>query len=625
MAAPRKRDTFDGGNEQKLSDPQSAVLVFDNYRRSKHNIVDPRSDIWREDYKKYRSHIDESQDSGLFNELFIPLISSTIESFQPALVKNRPRIEVWGRSEDDSDRAAAIRARLFMDWESMGMPYKLVDFNKNGSIYGASWLKLSWRKEGRSRKIKTAVQIPQTVVIEGEKLAVPGGQSTTEFVEEDVFVYSYNGPYAQVCDIDTVYPDDKASIEECEYIIHETVQTLQQIEDAENVDGSPLYSNVNLLREVSDAMNQFEAPKDREKLVKEMQEKFGGAAMINPDPHKREFTLLERWSRDQVITVVKELEDEGDTEFTIRNDPNPYGCIPFVLYTPTPLPGELYGVSDPELLWALNHELNILHAARTDNLMLNTHRMFKVRRGGGVNPRHLRARPGGLVWVDEMDDIEPFENQPMEFAPYRESDEIRLWGQLASGSTDTFQGVNTGLTGGTATEANLLAQASASRAGLRFQILTEQALKRFGKIIIRMYEVHITDEEFIRVGGDNFSDLEYVRLAPEDLYTHGSADWDVVIDVAATEPATREFRMNRAAQALQVISTIFPPDHPAVSHFTMLLLEGFGIERPQSVIEQGLQKIEEERQRQAALEAQGGTDAETLAIDQAAPFGGSSG
>jgi hypothetical protein len=626
--SPRRQDkeSFDGGNPDKLSENQASTLVFDNYRRSRDNIVSPRSTLWRESYKKYRSSLDESLDSGLFNELFIPLTSSTIESFQPAIVKNRPRIEVWGREKSDEDRASAIRAKLMQDWESMGMAMNLVDLSKNGQIYGASWWKLSYRKEGRTRKVKVSEEVQSTVVIQGEEVPVPGRAPETQVKEIERFIFSYNGPHCQLCDIDTIYPDDKSSVDDCEYIIHETVQTLQQLEDALGDDGNPLYKNLDALREASDTMNQFEKPKDREKLINEMTERFGGASMINPDPHKREFTILERWSDDQVITVVKELEDDISP---IRNEPNPYGIIPFVLYTPIPLPGELYGISMTEILWALNHELNVLHAARTDNLMLNTHRMFKVMRGGGVNPRHLRARPGGLVWVDDMGDVEPFETQPMEFAPYREADEIRMWAQLASGSTDTFQGLDTGLTGGTATEANLLAQASASRAGLMFQILTEQALKRFGKIMIRMYEVHVTNEEFIRVGGENFSDLRYERLSPEDFYTHGSVDWDVVIDVAATEPATREFRMNRAGQALSVLAELFPPDHPAIEHFSMMLLEGFGIDRPQILIEQGRQALEAQRQREAQAEAGippgGGSVAETLAVDAAAPFDGSSG
>ena len=137
-----------------------------------------------------------------------------------------------------------------------------------------------------------------------------------------------------------------------------------------------------------------------------------------------------------------------------------------------------------------------------------------------INPQDLRWRGRGVVPVEDHDDIRPLQPPTLDFAAYRESESLRVWGQLASGATDPFQGLGSGATGGTATEASILNQSANSRAGLMFQILDVQALNRLGRLWVRLNEAHITEEKIIELAGRQFEGEHHGHVAQSDEVVH---------------------------------------------------------------------------------------------------------
>jgi hypothetical protein len=213
--------------------------------------------------------------------------------------------------------------------------------------------------------------------------------------------------------------------------------------------------------------------------------------------------------------------------------------------------------------------------------------MMKIVRSSNINANNIRIRPGGAIYVEDQDDIEFMQPPPLEFALYRESDDLRLHAQQASGATDTFTGVRSAVTGRTATEASLLSQASTSRAGLMLQILGIQALNRLGKLLTRINDAHIDTTKLIRIGGSEFEGQDYVTIEPEELASRTGIDLDVVIDIAETEPENRLFKRKEAAEALQVLGAVYQdPNHPVVQRFVMQLGETFGIDNIEQLAQQ---------------------------------------
>lgn len=595
--------------DKKMPPHEESKRVFENFRRSEDVLVGKKRDQWKEHYKLYRS-VMEIADNDIVSQLVIPLAFTTVEDILPRLVANRPRIEVHPREDSDQVRAAKHRALLFYLWDSIPMVFKLVEFVKSAEIYGTAIFKVIYRKKQEKRVVRAMRNVPE--YRRGLKV---GETSRLVRSPEDKIVH--DDVYVDLCEIDEVYPDpDGKDIESCSWIIHRTKANLHGIKSARK-DDAPLYKPevVSELEKLMKHGNPASEEGDK-RLHDEIQEYFHQKSESSSDVYKRQVHLLEQWEDGKIITVVQEYPQLRP----IRNEPNEVGEKPFVKFTPVPDPNKFYGISIPELMHSMQFELSLLHSANLDNLLYSVHQMWKVLRTSGINSRNLRFRPGGVVPVKNMNDIEPLERNYTDLNLHRTTDDIRRWVQKV-GVTDTFSGVASDLTGRTATEASLLAEASGSRAGLMFQILTAQAMQPLGKLMVRHNDLFLSNERSLRIIGDDFQDVQFERISPEELVTGSGEDLDIIIDVAQTEPVTRQFKLMRAKDMLQSFGAIgLPPNHPVVEYILSELLRAYGKDRPELLL-----KAPETRaiaEQAAAAQAPAGDDigslAEQLAADQGA-------
>jgi len=596
---------------------KAAKLVFDSYDRSRRLLVDPKRDQWKEWYRAYRSVIDLGTDDNFVSQLVVPLIFTNVEDFLPRLAAQTPKIEVWPRSSEDSRRASVHRALLKYDWQILNMVYRIVEFVKSAEIYGTAWMKTSYRKteEVRARRVPGVVLGPDGQPTGERKLQMKVGKTLT-----------YDDPWVDILEVDQVFPDpDGISVDECQYIIHRARSSLHEVESARR-DGKPLYDQEavdKLKRHLVNGSNPVTLNSGTQTLREEAQERFNETRIESPDPYKREFHLLEYWERGKVIVVVEELR--GTEIPPLRNDWNEVGHLPFVQFTPIPDTNSIYGLSIPEILMSLQVELSLLHSVRLDNLLSTVHQMWTIIRGSGINARNLRFRPGGILPVRDHDDIRPLQSPSMDFTIYREANEVKDLAQRV-GATDTFQGI--GSPGATATEANILAEASGSRAALMFRILGHQTLTPLGRQLMRLNELYVdTDRNLSRILGDDFNEQQFDqttgavseappqfdKITPEELISKTGIDMDVTIDLATVEPGNAQVRLARAERVLPTLLQTLPPNHPAVEAALVEFFRGSGIsERPESLFNspQAQQSIEEQRAAEQA-ENQGGEEENT--------------
>jgi hypothetical protein len=322
------------------------------------------------------------------------------------------------------------------------------------------------------------------------------------------------------------------------------------------------------------------------------------------------------WTDDKVTSVVEEFPDIPP----LRNERNDLGMKPFVKYTPIPLPNEMNGISMCEALFSIQYSQNMLTNARMDHVMQTVHAMHTVRKASGLTPSQIRFRPGGMIPVIDHNDVRPMEQSKLDFSHYRESDFLRLLAQETSGSSDIYRGI-AGPSGDTATESSILAQAAASRVGLMFQILSAQSLHRLGKLWIRYNELYMNQERRLRILGTEFQDDGgMVTVTPEDLASGTEEELDLIIDVAQTEPGTRQFKLQRATNALQILGERLPPGSPIDNKLMAAVLEGLGHEHADRIVGEQAQWIAGMQQQAAAAEqgVRGQTQADQLAIDQSA-------
>ena len=579
--------------DELLPAKEQAKVVFDNYKRG-WDPVKNRQPQWDTNYEAYRTYYEMPMD-GEMSELGIPLVFADIESYMPRLAANKPEINVWPRNEEDRGRAGKHRLLVDYGWDALKMPLHLVDYVKNAKIYGTAIWKLSYRKEVRNRLARVIEQTPKTM-LDG-LLEIPG-----QFTEENSVVTQpmvvWDDPWVDLMDLDEIIPDpDGWDIDSCAWVIHKRKVNLEAIVASLQA-GEEIYDEkaVRALLDWSKTGNMAENPADT--LADNRKSTFGDL-LLGIDDHKREITELECWYDGKIVSVVKENENLEPIQYRM----NPLGRKPFIKFCPIPLPKEFYGISLAEVLYSLAIELNILHSSRMDNLLYAAHRMFKILRTSNISAQQLRFRPGGALYVDDMRDIEELQTAPMDFSLHRETDEIRMWAQRAGGATDTFQGLASNLTGGTATEANLLAQASGSRAGLMFKLLTDGPLNEWGYLVTLLNEIYMDTDKQVRITGGMFEEDSFETITPEDLANRTGLDMDIKIDVSTTEPESRQVKLQRANAAIQTFGSIgIPLQHPLMERIMLDMAESFGFDDASGLIQQGRQVIEQQQAAELAAE-----------------------
>ena len=570
-------DTYDStydDPEKILTADEASAVVLEHYRRSEDGLVNKMRDKWKEWYKGYRAYV-EVDDDDVKSNLVYGLIFSHIEAYLPRLVANRPKIEVWGRSPEDQLRAAQNRELLRYDWDMLKMALKIVGFCKSAQIYGTAWFKVYHKREQRTRLVKEMGFEPKMFM----GIIPMGEEPVQREVEKPMVVW--DDPWVDMLEPDEVFPDPDGKDEDsCGWIIHRFPVDLSHLELSIKADGEPLYDQkaVRMLKEKSKGGNQESRDMD-ETVRREREDTFGAEMQPNIDQHKRRFHVIEQWSDDKIMSVIEGFPDIPP----LRNERNPYGMKPFARFTPVPDPNAIYGISVAEMLHSLQLELSTLHNVRMDHIVQAAHQMHTIIRGSNINPRNVRFRPGGSFFVNSHEDIRPLDMRPLEFSAYRESEDMRQWSQQISGASDPFSGRSDD-GGKTATEAALLNQASASRAGLMFQILGMQPLNRVGRLLMRINEYHIDTPRMVRIIGDEFAQTEYVKISPEDFSSRSGMDLDLVIDIAETEPANKMFRRKEHLEALQTVGAIYQdPNHPVMQRLVANLLETYNIQNPQQL------------------------------------------
>lgn len=111
------------------------------------------------------------------------------------------------------------------------------------------------------------------------------------------------------------------------------------------------------------------------------------------DPLDEPLEILERWDKDKVITVLQQCR-------VIRNEPNPFGCIPFFSVNWWMIQDCFWGIG---LGTALGGEQRLQQGfinAVADIGTLAANQPIIRARGANINTQQVRARLGGFIDVD---------------------------------------------------------------------------------------------------------------------------------------------------------------------------------------------------------------------------------
>lgn len=200
------------------------------------------------------------------------------------------------------------------------------------------------------------------------------------------------------------------------------------------------------------------------------------------DPLDEPLEILERWDNDKVITVLNRVK-------VIRNEPNEFGCIPFLSLNWWNIPDAFWGLGLGRVIGVEQRVQAGLINACLDLASLIVNPMFVRSRGANIQEQQIRQRIGGIIAVD---------GDPQQALTLLEQPNIpaEVVGQIAmsqqrvattSGADQQLtMGVNTGKGGAmrTGTGAAGMIQATMNRIGGFAEAFVRQVYEPF------IYKVH---------------------------------------------------------------------------------------------------------------------------------------
>lgn len=464
----------------------------------------PVEERWMKAYKLYRSYKEElpEEDRDLAN-LFIPKTFSDIESITPRLVMSsiarRPWVTVKPRSKDDIPKAKAFTSLLQAQFDKNKMFRKLVMYYKQALIYGTSPAFIGWRIEKKVRRVRKF----RDRIVAGVNLTQLRGFRQVPYEEEQV-VTLWDDPEFVPLDIWDFYPDpDGVSIEDMGYIIH------RQWISAAEMEAAGIYENIEEAKRTALGEAGNRAAEERRKEV--------GLTPGYTGPRTRPIELLHLWEDGRVVTianrsvVVRHLEG--------KDYPYYHGRKPFTAIVDTPVPFEFWGIGTALATADLQEELNTRRNQRLDAATLATHRMFVVARNANINPNDLVWRAGGVIYVDDLGDvnkmIKVLDMPDVSRSAYEEELLIHRDMEQTNAVSDFLRGTITDERR-TATEINQAALGANARVELKIRLMADMGLKEIAEHFVELDQQFITEERVVRVLGQDRRD-EWVDIKPSDL------------------------------------------------------------------------------------------------------------
>jgi len=235
------------------------------------------------------------------------------------------------------DAMHAERAVLFYT-DRDRLAYKRNLANKMAVVLGAAYVKTTYERKTKPKR---------------------GYNPEPDAVGADPFngsIAAYDGPTNTVHSPLQIFPAPNATDLQldCPYLFHEFGRTMQQLKAAMNPDGSPRYTNLDLLEKSGPAM--------REQL---------GLRTESPEAQKARrmgmYQVHEMWTPGGLVVL-------GNETVLLRvQDDNPYGRIPYTLLKVVEDIGELHGLSIVEIIEDMQEGIHTLHNRYIDavNLAVN--------------------------------------------------------------------------------------------------------------------------------------------------------------------------------------------------------------------------------------------------------------
>lgn len=500
---------------------------WDKWHRNARSIYDPELKNKKEDWQI---------------TMFVPMTIKHKERAKSQIFKTMvgmsPQFDIEIRPGGEADQAEMVKDLILYYMDKAQFELGFNDQVDQGCTYGTGLSKAYWQTIKERRRIRK-INIPNTNILEKLRGLISGaGLKDVSYKTEETEIETFDGVRFSYVDIHDVFPDPKDPTFKRSWVIHRDKMSYGELmTGAQN--GWYDKETVNLLKDVKES----EQPKSDKQVEKA--DLGETTPTITRTDYGKIHTVLEFWGRlprkwiypdkafkdgegDEMIPAkcLYAYEGRGVLECVENDDytgDNPFDKLDYIR-----LPGLHYGIGIPELLWAIQEEINELRNQRVDNGVIAMNHMNAVMDDALIDENDFISKPGGCVRIKGRrsggyEDIrQAFTPLPVGTVPgfsYQETMELEREAQELTGVNRVTLG-----TGGqfakdsnqTATGMNLLKQSSLELMNYYANIME---LSAFVNIIRHFYVLiykNITPAKLEKILGPERA-AKFVLLPVEEL------------------------------------------------------------------------------------------------------------
>jgi len=297
------------------------------------------------------------------------------------------------------------------------------------------------------------------------------------------------------------------------------------------------------------------------------------------------YEVIHYWEDNKHVVIIERAYIAKEEENPYWHKKKPYDKAVY-----DGIPGEFYGKGIIEPIEPLLHELNTYRNLRIEYSAMVNRRMFKVVKGSGINRKDLQSRPNGVIYVNNMEDIQELLMQNVSPQMFNQEDVVKSDIQDATGAQNVVMGTSARDTAtGTMTKD--------SNATIRFKMIISSVEKKLlGSISMKMIQLnqqYIDVDRVMRITGKKGD--SWVKINPDEI----QGEFDCFPMGSSVEPlSNKEAYKQRLLQLYQIISTdpLYQQFPQYKIYFIKRLLQSFDIQNVEDML-----PTEEEIKAQLAI------------------------
>lgn len=532
---------------KKSKKDEALKLVLERIERAEGYRDSNYRDKWLDYYKMYRS-IPPEVEAGRSN-IFVPYTFTNIETIASriteSLFANRPYVIVMPREDSDADKAEKTQTLLDYQLEQIMRLKRIFSEHiiKCLCVYGTAISYTGWQV--KERKIKKQASFAEPLLSDtGEPMLTDTGEFllTEHLTPVEQVQTVYDDPVVQNIDIFDFFIDPKATcVSDARFCGHKEFQTKEQLSELAKTAGYNIdWKSIS----PADSIDSGTATRHNDIGI-------SGSGSDTERSNAALYEVLHYWEDNRHAVIINRCQIVLDSDNPFWHSEKPYDACRYI-----PLPNEFYGIGIPEINKALQAELNTTRNQRIDYNTMTMRRMWKMRKGSGLTSRDLIWRQGGVLEVNEMDDLQEINVQELPASAFANEANIKQDMRDATGCHDVVMGLSNNDETATTT------LTKDNNASIRFKAIIgsveEDMLVPIARKCIALDKQFLSSERAVRIVGEDKEVSDMMYIDPFEI----NGEYDIYYVGSAVEPmATKQANKQRYLEAFSLAAGL--PEYQA--------------------------------------------------------------